>query len=63
MRKRSPFFFIIGIAVLLASQPLAAKDIIKNYSNWQELQACKKLLDDPSPAVECNIRISGDDVV
>jgi hypothetical protein len=63
MGRKSSFFFIIGVALLLFSQPLAAKDIIKNYSDWQKLEACKKLLDDPRPAVECYLEISGEEAV
>ncbi len=63
MRKKSAFLFIFGVALLLASQPLTAKEIIKNYTEWTELEACKNLLDDPRPALKCNLEASGDQVV
>jgi hypothetical protein len=63
MRKIGAIFFMIGVALLLVSEPLAAKAIIQNYSNWQDIEACKNLLDDPRSAVECNEAITGEEVM
>jgi len=63
MRKRTFIFCITGAALLFASQPLMAKEIIENYAEWNQLEACKKMVDDPRPYLNCNRDLWGKEVV
>lgn len=63
MRKTGLFFLVICVALFVGSPTLMAKEIIGNYSEWNQSEACKKLLDDPSSAMECNIELTGEEVI